>query len=120
MTFGRENQTDPEQRFVFGPDKMQGFTSHPDHIPIPEPGLPLAKENVGAGVEVAAIESDGSPPRLVHDPGHPDANAEGYVALPNVHVVQEMTDMITATRSYEANVTAFNATKGMLMKALEL
>jgi flagellar basal-body rod protein FlgC len=57
---------------------------------------------------------------LVHDPGHPDANAEGYVALPNVNVVQEMTDMITATRSYEANATAFNATKAMLMKALEL
>ena len=66
------------------------------------------------------MPADGAPPRLVYDPSNPDANAQGYVALPNVNTVQEMTDMISATRSYEANVTAFNATKGMLMKALEL
>ncbi len=116
----KEDQTDPEQRFVFGPEKLQGFTTEPDHIPIPQQNLPLADEQVGSGVEVAAIEADGAPPRMVYDPNHPDANAQGYVALPNVNVVQEMTDMISATRSYEANVTAFNATKGMLMKALDL
>ena len=120
MVVLKENQSDPEQRFVFGPEKMQGFTTQPEHIPIPAPGLPLDPNHVGSGVEVAAIQGDGTPPRLVYDPGHPDANPEGYVALPNVNVVQEMTDMITATRSYEANATAFNATKAMLMKALEL
>ena len=116
----RENQLDSEQRFVFGPEKMKGYTTQSAHIAIPEPGLPLAREQVGSGVEVASIEADSSPPRLIHDPSHPDANAEGYVALPNVNVVQEMTDMITATRTYEANATSFNATKGMLLKALEL
>ncbi|HKP96602.1 MAG TPA: flagellar basal body rod protein FlgC [Fibrobacteria bacterium] len=116
----RENPADPEKRFVFGPDKMKGFTTHDNHIPIPDPGLPLGKDHVGSGVEVASIEADQTPAKLVYDPSHPDANGEGYVALPNVNVVQEMTDMITATRSYEASVTAMNSTKAMLMKALEI
>jgi flagellar basal-body rod protein FlgC len=116
----RENPADPEKRFVFGPDKMKGFTTHENHIPIPDPGLPLGKDHVGSGVEVASVEQDQTPPRLVYDPSHPDANEQGYVAMPNVNVVQEMTDMITATRSYEASVTAMNSTKAMLMKALEI
>jgi flagellar basal-body rod protein FlgC len=116
----RENPADPEKRFVFGPDKMKGFTTHDNHIPIPDPGLPLGKDHIGSGVEVASIEQDSSPAKLVYDPSHPDANSEGYVALPNVNVVQEMTDMITATRSYEASVTAMNSTKAMLMKALDI
>ncbi|HLP41733.1 MAG TPA: flagellar basal body rod protein FlgC [Fibrobacteria bacterium] len=116
----REAKNDPEKRFVFGEDRMQGFTTHPDHMPIPEDGLPIAKDRVGSGVEVAAIEQDTAAPRLVYDPSHPDANQEGYVAMPNVNPVQEMTDMITATRSYEASVTAMNSAKAMLMKALEL
>lgn len=55
---------------------------------------------------------------MVYDPGHPDANAEGYVAYPNVNEVNEMVDMISATRAYEANITAFNATKSMAIQAL--
>jgi flagellar basal-body rod protein FlgC len=120
MAVLRENPLDPEKRFVFGPEKMQGFTTQPNHIAIPNPGLPLGKDNVGSGVEVVSIEQDQSPPKLVYDPSHPDADAQGYVALPNINVVQEMTDMITATRSYEASVTAMNSTKSMLMKALEI
>ncbi len=116
----RENKTEPEQRFVFGSDKMQGFTTHDNHMPIPAPGMPIDKDHVGSGVEVASIEQDQTPAKLVYDPSHPDANAQGYVAMPNVNVVQEMTDMITATRSYEASVTAMNSTKSMLMKALEI
>ena len=58
--------------------------------------------------------------KLVYDPSHPDANEDGYVSLPNVNTVTEMTNLIDATRSYEANVTAFNATKNMLLKGLEL
>ncbi len=116
----RENIADPEKRFVFGPDKMQGFTTHENHIAIPAPGLPLDKDHVGSGVEIASIEQDQTPAKLVYDPSHPDANAQGYVAMPNVNVVQEMTDMITATRSYEASVTAMNSTKTMLMKALDI
>jgi flagellar basal-body rod protein FlgC len=116
----RENKNETDQRFVFGPDKMQGFTTHDNHIPIPAPGMPIDKDHVGSGVEVASIEQDQTPAKLVYDPSHPDANAQGYVAMPNVNVVQEMTDMITATRSYEASVTAMNSTKSMLMKALEI
>ena len=76
---------------------------------------------VGNGVKVSKIYTDTeSPVRLVYDPSHPDANEDGYVEYPNVNTVQEMTDMIDATRSYEANVTAFNATKNMILKALEM
>ena len=74
----------------------------------------------GRGVEVAAIVADNSPPRLIYDPSHPDADDDGYVALPNINVVMEMVDMITATRAYEANVTVLNAAKAMTMKALEI
>lgn len=74
----------------------------------------------GAGVEVAAIVEDNTPPRRVYDPSHPDADPDGYVALPNINVVNEMVDMITATRAYEANVTVLNAAKAMTLKALEI
>jgi len=57
---------------------------------------------------------------MVYDPSHPDADEKGYVAMPNINIIEEMTDMIAATRAYEANVTAFNATKGMLMQGLQL
>jgi len=72
------------------------------------------------GVEVAEVTTDPSPGRTIYQPGHPDADERGYVTLPNVNVMEEMVDMIGATRSYEANVTALNATKSMVRKALEL
>ena len=71
-------------------------------------------------VEVSEIVEDQNPPRLQYDPSHPDANPQGYVAMPNVNVVEEMTDMISATRSYEANVTAVQAAKSMALKTLEI
>lgn len=75
----------------------------------------------GNGVKVTRIVEDTETPmRKVYDPSHPDADEEGYVTYPNVSVVQEMTDLIDATRSYEANVTAFNATKSMALKGLEI
>ena len=74
----------------------------------------------GYGVRVVGIAEDNTPPRLVYDPAHPDADARGYVALPNINVVNEMIDLITASRAYEANVTAFNAAKSMALKALEI
>jgi flagellar basal-body rod protein FlgC len=72
------------------------------------------------GVEVAAVVSDESDQRRVYDPGHPDADAEGYVSLPNVNAVTEMTDLISASRAYEANVTAMQTAKQMFAKTLEL
>lgn len=70
---------------------------------------------------VVDVIEDGRDPELVYDPGHPDADPEtGLVAMPNVNVVEEMVDMMTASRSYEANVTAMSATKNMALKALEI
>jgi len=74
----------------------------------------------GGGVKVSSIVEDQSPFIDVYDPTHPDANADGYVQMPNVNSVEEMTNLISANRSYEANVTAFNASKGMMTKALEI
>ncbi|MBI5419483.1 MAG: flagellar basal body rod protein FlgC [Deltaproteobacteria bacterium] len=72
------------------------------------------------GVKVASIAVDPSPPNLVFEPGHPDANAEGYVAYPNVSVMEETVNMVAASRSYEANLQAFNAFKNMALRALDL
>ena len=74
----------------------------------------------GEGVRAVSIMEDDSPGPLVYDPGHPDANADGYVEKPNVNIVSEMVDMITAQRAYEANSTAMTAAKTMAMKALEI
>ncbi|MEC1749344.1 flagellar basal body rod protein FlgC [Bacillus mojavensis] len=76
--------------------------------------------NVGNGGKVTKITEDNSDFNLVYDPTNPDANAEGYVQKPNVDPLKEMVDLVSSTRSYEANVTAMNASKGMLMKALEI
>lgn len=74
----------------------------------------------GAGVHVAKIAEDAAPPRMAYEPGHPLADARGYVAYPNVDMSTEMIDMIEASRAYEANVTAMNATKAMFTNALRL
>jgi len=79
----------------------------------------IGKNEMG-GVKVTKIVEDDSPFKMVFDPDHPDANEEGYVQLPNVDPLREMVDLISSTRSYEANVTVFNATKSMYMKALEI
>ncbi|AFK86785.1 MULTISPECIES: flagellar basal body rod protein FlgC [Thermoanaerobacterium] len=77
--------------------------------------------SVGNGVEVVSIEEDNKTPfNRVYDPGNPDADSTGYVNYPNVNIVSEMVDMISATRAYEANVTAVNSTKSMIEKALEI
>lgn len=72
------------------------------------------------GVQVAGVVQHDAPPRLVHDPGHPDANAEGYVAMPAVDSVTEMVDLIAASRAYEANVTAMQTAKQMFTRSLDL
>lgn len=77
-------------------------------------------EDTAAGVKATGITEDQTPFQLVFNPEHPDANEDGYVEMPNVDPLKEMVDLMGASRSYEANVTAFNASKGMLMKALEI
>jgi len=74
----------------------------------------------GKGVQVIGVGKDPSPLKMIFDPGHPDANEEGYVAMPNVDVVKEMVDLITASRAYEANVAVVNAAKNAAAKALEI
>lgn len=78
------------------------------------------KLEAGKGVRVVAIVEDESTNPVIYDPGHPDADPEGYVHMPNVNVVTEMVDMITASRSYEANVASISSAKAMAMKALEI
>jgi len=72
------------------------------------------------GVEVTKIIEDDTPPRQVYDPSHPDADENGYVAMPNVDLLEEMVDMMSATRSYQANVTSIKMAKRMALKALEI
>jgi flagellar basal-body rod protein FlgC len=72
------------------------------------------------GVKVSGIVEDQTPNRLVYDPGNPDANAQGYVSMPNVNPVTEMVDLISASRSYEANVTAMQTSKQMFTKTLDI
>lgn len=73
-----------------------------------------------AGVEVVEVAQDQAPPRMVFDPGHPDANDEGYVAMPNINLVEEMVNMITAQRAYDANATAIDVTKKMARSAIAI
>jgi len=95
-------------------DKLPFFTLLRRNFSGPATQLPTV------GVMVHTLERDTGPGRLVYDPRHPDANAEGFVAYPNVNIVTEMADMIAATRAYEANVTVLNAVKSLAAKALEL
>jgi flagellar basal-body rod protein FlgC len=80
----------------------------------------LAGGDQGAAVKVSRVVKDQTPFRRTYDPGHPDAGDDGYVAMPNVNVVTEMVDLMSATRAYEANVAAINATKRVLQAALEI
>lgn len=69
---------------------------------------------------VTQVVKDQSEPRTIFNPGHPDANEEGYVSMPNIDMISEIVDMVTTTRSFEANVTAMNAAKAMALRAIEL
>ncbi|MHB9093029.1 MAG: flagellar basal body rod protein FlgC [Eubacteriales bacterium] len=80
----------------------------------------LEAQKIGEGVRVVKIAEDNTPFKMVYDPNHPDANAQGYVRMPNVNIVTEMVDMISATRAYEANVTAVKSSKDIALKSLEI
>ncbi|MCL2704667.1 MAG: flagellar basal body rod protein FlgC [Spirochaetaceae bacterium] len=104
-------------RVVFRPKVSQPYWR--------SPFLPAFLDNgAGKGVRVVKIEKDMAPSRLVHDPTHPDAiktgPRTGYVEYPNTNIINEMVDMISATRSYEANIALVNGSKSMFLKALEI
>lgn len=82
--------------------------------------LGAASQSIGSGVEVTKVIEDQSPFRKKFDPGHPDADAEGFVSLPNVDVVAEMVNIQEASRSYEANIAVLLAVKNMIAKTFEI
>lgn len=95
------------------------FAAQPDRENFGEMLAGMLDEHA-QGVQVTEIHKDEKPARLVYNPKHPDANADGYVAMPNVNPVEEMANMISAQRSYEANVTSLNAAKSMAIRALDI
>ena len=102
-----------DQAADFGPDAVSGFGAGPS--------LDLGGNfSQGQGVRVVGVVSDPSPPRMVYEPGHPDADANGYVAMPNVSTVNEMVDMMSAQRAYEANVAAIDSAKSMFQQAISI
>jgi len=108
-----------------GSDK--GFSSFFDKAQYPEgsigyryPSVLTKADSAPGGVRVVEIGEDQSEFKYDYNPSHPDADENGYVKMPNVEVVQEMTDMMSAYRAYEANITALNAFKDMAVKTLEL
>lgn len=72
------------------------------------------------GVKVSHVQASSKPPLMVYDPGHPDADADGMLAMPNINLVEETADMMSASRAYEANVTVVKSAKRMALKALEI
>jgi flagellar basal-body rod protein FlgC len=96
------------------------FENAGNNIPFSQYLNDASKAMIGNGVKVKGIAEDQSPFKMQYDPGNPDADKDGYVKMPNVDVMTEMVNMITASRAYEANVTAINSAKSMAMKALEI
>ncbi len=104
------------QAVVFRP----GQSSRPFQLLLARLRNPSLAPTMVGGVTVSNIVVDPAPGRLVYDPTHPDANAEGFVEYPNVDTLTEMIDLISATRAYEANITVANALKSMAIRALDI
>jgi flagellar basal-body rod protein FlgC len=104
-----------------GPYKRQEviFAAQPQRSPFEALLHDRLRDGVNE-VHVLDVVSDTNGPRLEYEPEHPDANAQGYVAYPNVNVMREMVDLISASRAYEANVTAINSAKDMALRALQI
>ncbi|UOA08762.1 flagellar basal body rod protein FlgC [Methylobacter sp. S3L5C] len=99
---------------TIGPNGLAYRAKQVEFMTVPVGGV---KE---AGVKVSRVIDDTSPAKLVYNPGHPQANKEGYVAMPNVNVAEEMVNMLSASRSYQTNVDTMNAAKSMLLKTLTI
>ncbi len=113
----RSGRTDPEGRSLpYRRQRVIFETRSPSFTSI----LKGRKSPIANGVRVKAIEADPRPFPFVYNPDHPDSDAQGYVRMPNVNIIEEMVDLISASRAYEANVSALNATKEMCIRALEI
>ena len=104
-------------RRIFETERKILLTTHRSHLPFRSSRVKGRMEPTGVKVE-EIVDLDIF--KRIYDPSHPDSDEEGYVAMPDINIVSEMVDMLTATRSYEANVTAFNAAKTMAKRALEI
>ena len=115
----------PYRRRVVRAEESMREASAPTYLPLPLLGNDAAGSSEDptaafGGVRAAAIEEDPSEGPLLYDPGHPDANANGYVRFPNVQVTDELVDLMEARRVYEANATVFQAAKQLLRRALDI
>ena len=99
------------QMAIFEESKINSFSEHLSKY---------TNKNNGKGVKISKVVEDDTPFKLKYEPGHPDADENGYVKMPNVDTIKEMVDLISSQRSYDANITAMNASKSMLMKALDI
>ena len=109
----RTNQGGPYRR------KEAVFAAQPVNQPFKRILADRQNNNLST-VQVARVVEDRNPPVMKYDPQHPDADEKGYVAMPNINLMEEMVNMISATRGYEANVTALKAAKDMALNALEI
>lgn len=100
------------QTVIFEEAQASPFSVHLDNA--------ISSEPLARGVRVSGIVADQTPGNMVYDPNHPHADENGYVEMPNVNIVEEMVNMISASRSYEANITAINVTRSMIAKTLEI
>jgi len=116
ITILSELGSSTEFKTLFTGEKLKLMATDEAHL---DPVYARRDQELFGGVEASEAIDEASP-RLVYDPSHPDANEEGYVEMPNVNIVNEMVDMISASRSYEANVTAINAFKSMARQALQI
>lgn len=104
-----------------GPYKKKSVVFQTENLPFKQHlNASLQTQGQAQGVKVAKIITDDSAPQRIYDPTHPDAKEDGYVEMPNVSVIKEMVDMMSATRSYEANTTTIKSAKRMAMKALDI
>jgi flagellar basal-body rod protein FlgC len=104
-----------------GPYKKKSVVFQTEALPFKQHlNASLGNQGQSQGVKVSKIVEDNSAPQRIYDPAHPDAKEDGYVEMPNVSVFKEMVDMMSATRSYEANTTTIKSAKRMAMKALDI
>lgn len=113
-------QNPQAQSFEARRQGLGAFGVQPPMPPMPPATFPPPDPEVAGGVRVTAVEEDKSDGPLVYEPGHPDANAQGYVRYPNVRITDEMIDLMDAKRVYEANATVFQSAKAMLRRAMDI
>lgn len=103
-----------------GPYKRKSVIFRSTNMPNFDQHLSQSIGATAKGVEVAEIVSDKTKPRTIYDPNHPDAGPDGHVAMPNITLLEEIADMMSATSTYDANVTVIKSAKRMALKALEI